>query len=341
MSSQVTGQTVAPTYGVRFKLYIRGRVPFCCHSIRRPNNGFELWRTVLRNAELFWRCAIPPAKCWRYAQWRTKTKRRRIITHIGQSLCTNCGVGAEFCSYVQTVLTIGHLQLQKGVVGPQVHAKFQRNRPIRYRDTAGGTFVTSPQVARATCHSWHWHDSAWGPMHGRRDGGYPSKKTACQSGLRFQRYKPLKSVTTAGLRESQRAWIDIAMDVCYVYRGLLKECLIHLCYRGHLSCPIPTLVWILTAWCSPWILWPIDVLPFPPWNDHWTCIPCNKKGSKKSFERFAGNLGVASPFFGDTTPQEKFGDWLRPELMSLKLECYPHKHTRWNAKVSPNRPPWI
>ena len=35
-------------------------------------------------------------------------------------------------------------------MGPQVHAKFQRNRPIRYRDTAGGTFVTSPQVARAT-----------------------------------------------------------------------------------------------------------------------------------------------------------------------------------------------
>ena len=27
--------------------------------------------------------------------------------------------------------------------------------------------------------------------------------------------------------------------------------------------------------------------------------------------------------------------------MSLKLECYPHKHTRWNAKVSPNRPPDI
>ena len=71
------------------------------------------------NAELFWRCAIPPAQCWRYAQWRTETKRRRIVTHIGQSLCTNCGVDVEFCSYVQTVLTIGHLQLQKGVVGLQ------------------------------------------------------------------------------------------------------------------------------------------------------------------------------------------------------------------------------
>ena len=69
------------------------------------------------NAELFWRCAIPSAQCWRYAQWRTETKSRRKVTHIGQSICTNCGVGAEFCSYVQTVLTIGHIQLQKGVLG--------------------------------------------------------------------------------------------------------------------------------------------------------------------------------------------------------------------------------
>ena len=38
----------------------------------------------------------------------------------------------------------------------------------------------------------HW-------SHARKKGwGYPPKKTACQSGLRFQRYKPLKSVTTAG-----------------------------------------------------------------------------------------------------------------------------------------------
>ena len=48
-------------------------------------------------------------------------------------------------------------------MGPQVHAKFQRNRPSRYRETTGGTFVTSPQVARATCHSRHWHDSALVP----------------------------------------------------------------------------------------------------------------------------------------------------------------------------------
>ena len=39
-----------------------------------------------------------------------------------------------------------------------------------------------------------WHGS-----HARQKGwGYPPKKTACQSGLRFQRYKSLKSVTTAG-----------------------------------------------------------------------------------------------------------------------------------------------
>ena len=38
----------------------------------------------------------------------------------------------------------------------------------------------------------HW-------SHARQKGwGYPLKKIACQSGLRFQRYKPLKSVTTTG-----------------------------------------------------------------------------------------------------------------------------------------------
>ena len=38
----------------------------------------------------------------------------------------------------------------------------------------------------------HW-------SHARQKGwGYPPKKTDCQSGLRFQRYEPLKSVTTAG-----------------------------------------------------------------------------------------------------------------------------------------------
>ena len=41
---------------------------------------------------------------------------------VGEKLRTSAnlsaptaGWGAEFCSYVQTVLTIGHLQLQKGV----------------------------------------------------------------------------------------------------------------------------------------------------------------------------------------------------------------------------------
>ena len=139
-SSQVTGQTVVPTYGLRCKLYF-GAASF----LLSLNQTF--WMVVLNfderfwempklawvvlekfqydlhndeplrmNAELFWRCAIPSAQCWRYAQWRTETKRRRKVTHVGQSICTNCGVGAEFCSYVQTVLTIGHLQLQKGVV---------------------------------------------------------------------------------------------------------------------------------------------------------------------------------------------------------------------------------
>ena len=41
---------------------------------------------------------------------------RRLATHICQSLCTNSERCAEFCSCVQTVLTICHLQLQKGVL---------------------------------------------------------------------------------------------------------------------------------------------------------------------------------------------------------------------------------
>ena len=45
----------------------------------------------------------------------------------------------------------------------------------------------------------HW-------SHARQKGwGYPPKKTACQSGLRFQRYKPLKSVITAGRPAGRRA----------------------------------------------------------------------------------------------------------------------------------------
>ena len=41
-------------------------------------------------------------------------------------------------------------------MGSQVYTKFQRNRPIRYRDTAGGTLVTSTQVARATISGSEW-----------------------------------------------------------------------------------------------------------------------------------------------------------------------------------------
>ena len=33
--------------------------------------------------------------------------------YIGKSLCTNCGVRCQVCSYVQTVLTIGYLQFKK------------------------------------------------------------------------------------------------------------------------------------------------------------------------------------------------------------------------------------
>ena len=50
----------------------------------------------------------------------------------------------------------------------------------------------APRATVGTDMIRHW-------SHTRQKGwGYPPKKTACQSGLRFQRYKPLKSVTTAG-----------------------------------------------------------------------------------------------------------------------------------------------
>ena len=67
-------------------------------------------------------------------------------------------------------------------MGPQLHAKFRRNRPSRYRETAGGTFVTSPQVARATCHSGCWHDSALVPY--TVEGmGVPTKEDRLSIGL--------------------------------------------------------------------------------------------------------------------------------------------------------------
>ena len=67
-------------------------------------------------------------------------------------------------------------------MGPQVHVKFQHNRPSRYRDTAGGTFVTSPQVARATFHNVHCHDSALIPY--TAEGmGLPTKEDRLSIGL--------------------------------------------------------------------------------------------------------------------------------------------------------------
>ena len=66
-------------------------------------------------------------------------------------------------------------------MGPRVHAKFQRNRLSRYRE-AGGTFVTSPQVARATCYSGYWHDSALVPY--TAEGmGVPTKEDRLSIGL--------------------------------------------------------------------------------------------------------------------------------------------------------------
>ena len=60
------------------------------------SHWFECGRYLVKpfgmNAELFWRYAILYAQCWSYAEWRTETKFRRTVTHIGQSLCTNCWV---------------------------------------------------------------------------------------------------------------------------------------------------------------------------------------------------------------------------------------------------------
>ena len=67
-------------------------------------------------------------------------------------------------------------------MGSQLHAKFQRNRPSRYQETAGGTFVTSPQVARATCHSGYWHDSALVP-YTVEEMGVPTKEDRLSIGL--------------------------------------------------------------------------------------------------------------------------------------------------------------
>ena len=64
---------------------------------------------------------------------------------------------------------------------------------------------------------WHW-------SHARQKGwGYPPKKTACQSGLRFQRYKSLKSVTTAGRRAGGPAGRPLILRfLVYISRNSLR-----------------------------------------------------------------------------------------------------------------------
>ena len=131
-------------------------------------------------------------------------------------------------------------------MGIQVHAKFQRNRPSPYRDTAGGTFVSplrwhAPRATMGTDIIRHWSQT-W-----QEGWGYPPKKAACQSGIRFQRYKkrdymvvtPLKSMTTAGgplilrflvyisrnsLRASRSLVIILSCVVVIIAKGSEKFC---------------------------------------------------------------------------------------------------------------------
>ena len=72
------------------------------------------WRTFQKKmSELFCRCAVHPAQCWTSAQWRIQTRCRRFVLQIGQSLCTRHEEGSEFCSWVETAMTIGRFQLKK------------------------------------------------------------------------------------------------------------------------------------------------------------------------------------------------------------------------------------
>ena len=58
--------------------------------------------------------------------------------------------------------------------------------------------------------------------HTRQKGwGYPPKKTACQSGLRFQRYESLKSVTTAGRPLILRFLVYISRNSLRASRSLV------------------------------------------------------------------------------------------------------------------------
>ena len=66
--------------------YTSGPRPFCYHSIRRPNNGFELWRTVLRNAEISMG-GFGEVSIW-LAQWRTIENECRTVMKMCYSICT-------------------------------------------------------------------------------------------------------------------------------------------------------------------------------------------------------------------------------------------------------------
>ena len=76
-------------------------------------------------------------------------------------------------------------------MGPRVHAKFQRRsaQPLpRYSrrnicDIPSGSTHHVPQGTDVIQHCSHSRQKGW---------GYPPKKTACQSGLRFQRYNSQK-----------------------------------------------------------------------------------------------------------------------------------------------------
>ena len=109
-SMVIVNWTLCITFGI-FKLFSQWAVYFITlHWFGTLTNCLEWMPNCFEDNVILY------AQCWRYAQWRTETQFRRLVTHNCQSLCTNSGRCAEFCSCVQTVLTIGHLQLQKGVI---------------------------------------------------------------------------------------------------------------------------------------------------------------------------------------------------------------------------------
>ena len=106
----IVNWTLCITFGI-FKLFGQWAVYF----VTLVRVWKAPWRTVWNECRMFLKNSHFYAQCWRYSQWRTETQFRRLVTHICQSLCTNSGRCAEFCSCVQTVLTIDHLELQKCV----------------------------------------------------------------------------------------------------------------------------------------------------------------------------------------------------------------------------------